>query len=69
MGSSNYVHFDFEKIIRETDKALLVRFDGGEEVWVPLSQVADAEDYRAGDEDGEISLTEWFVRQQGWEVT
>lgn len=68
MGAGNYVHFDFEKIVRETDKALLVRFDGGEEVWVPLSQVADADDYKAGDVDGEISLTEWFVRQQGWEV-
>ncbi len=64
---SEYVHLDFEEIVRETDKALLVRFDGGEEHWVPISVVADSDDYRTGDGPGEISIAEWFVAKQGWE--
>lgn len=64
MGESSYVHFDFEEIKAETDKALLVRFEGGREEWVPLSQVADPDDYKAGDVGGTISLTEWIVREK-----
>lgn len=65
MSSSNYVHLDVEEIVKETDKALLLRLDGGEEVWVPLSQVADADDYSAGDMDCTVSVTEWFARKEG----
>lgn len=64
MSYSKWVHFDFDEIKDETDKALLVRFDGGREEWVPLSQIADSGDYRAGDRDGTISLTEWIVRKK-----
>lgn len=64
MGSSNYVHLDFDAIVRETDKALLVRFKGGREEWLPLSQIADSDDYRAGDKNGTISVTEWLANQK-----
>ena len=41
MSSSNYVHLDVQLVKKATDKALLCVIDG-EEVWLPLSQVADA---------------------------
>lgn len=67
MGASNYVHLDVEEIVKETDKALLLRIDG-EEYWCPLSQIADSDDYREGDEDVSLSVTEWWAKKAGLEV-
>lgn len=64
MGASNYVHLQVEKVVAESDKALLLRIDG-EEHWVPLSQIADPDDYQKGDEDVEIAVTEWIANQKG----
>ena len=65
MTASNWVHLEFEEIVRGTEKALLVRLAEGEEVWLPLSQIADADDYRAGQKSGTISVTEWIAQQKG----
>lgn len=67
MSASNWVHLDFEKIVRETEKALLVEMPDGEEVWLPLSQIADQDDYHVGDGPGTISITEWLAREKGFE--
>ena len=64
MGAGRYVHLDVEEIVRGTDKALLLRIDG-EEVWVPLSQIADSDDYEVGDMDCTVSVTEWFASKEG----
>ena len=64
MSASNYVHLDVEEVVCETKKALLLRIDGTE-VWVPLSQIADASDYSAGDTDCCISVTQWFAEKEG----
>ncbi len=65
MSSSNYVHLDVDEVVRETDKALLLRLEEGEEVWVPLSQIADSDQYGAGDRDCTISVTSWFAEKEG----
>lgn len=65
MSASNYVHLDVEVIVRETEKAFLLRLESGEEVWVPISQVADADDYSEGDTDCTVSVSEWFARKEG----
>lgn len=67
MSQSGYVHLENCTVRRETDNALLVVYDG-ESLWLPKSQVADAENYAAGDEDVTISMTEWIARQKGIEV-
>ena len=64
MGASNFVHIDFDSIRRETEKAFLFIIDG-EEVWLPKSQIADADDYNAGDEDGTVSITEYIATEKG----
>lgn len=65
MGANNYEHILVEKIIRETEKAFLVRLEDGDEHWLPKSQIADADDYREGDEDVELSVTEYIAREKG----
>lgn len=64
MSASNYVHLDVDEIKVVTDKAMLVVI-GDEEHWLPLSQVADPDDYAVGDEDLTLSVTEWIARQKG----
>jgi len=65
VSASSYVHLDVEEILAETDKALLLRLEGGEEVWCPLSQIADVEDYRKGDKDVGVSVTGWWASKNG----
>jgi len=61
---SRYIHVEVDRIIRETDKAFLVEIDG-EEHWLPKSQVADADDYDAGDEGCTMSITEFIANEKG----
>lgn len=54
-------------IVRETDKAMLVELDSGDEVWVPLSVIHDdSELYQGCEEDeGELVVEEWFADKEG----
>ena len=67
MSASRYVHIQVDELIRMTDKAMLVRLDDekGEEIWLPLSQIADPDDYHEGDCDFELAITEWLAREKG----
>jgi hypothetical protein len=65
MSASDWVHLAFDEVLRETERALLVRLSDGEEVWLPLNQIADPDDYQVGDRDGEISITAWLAREKG----
>ena len=65
MGASNWVHLDVEEIVRETDKAFLVRLEDGEEVWLPKGQISDAQDYSEGDTNCTLSISEWIANEKG----
>ncbi len=65
MGASNYVTLTDVTIKRVTDKAMLVDINGNE-IWFPLSQVADAENYQENDQ-GDLSVTEWIAKKNGLE--
>ncbi len=64
MGASNWVYLDVTRVVHETNAAFLVEIDG-ERLWLPKSQVADADDYEVGDEDVEISVTEFIANKLG----
>lgn len=50
-------------VTKETEKALLVRTEEGDEIWVPKSVVdEDSEVYQKGDE-GTLTVQEWFVKK------
>ena len=53
------------KVLRVTDKALLVKLEdhGDKEVWVPKSQIhADSEVY-AADTEGILIVTKWMAEK------
>jgi hypothetical protein len=65
MSASNYVHIDVVEILKETERALLVAMDDGEEFWIPKACIADDEEYEEGDMDVTISVLEKFAREKG----
>jgi hypothetical protein len=65
MSASQWVHLDDCKVIRTTEKALLVEYEG-EEIWLPISQVSEGDKYEAGDECT-ISVTAYIAREKGIE--
>lgn len=53
------------KCVRETEKALLVELETGEERWVPKSVVHDdSEVYEEGGE-GTLVVQEWWAEKEG----
>jgi hypothetical protein len=64
MGASNYIHLEVERIKKVTANAMLCVIDG-DDVWLPLSQVSDEEDYDEGDTNVTVSITEWLADQRG----
>ena len=67
-SSSRWVHLDVTEILSETDKAFLVVLEGKEDtdaIWLPKSQISEAEKYRALDCNVTLSVTEWIAREKG----
>lgn len=64
MSASGYVHLEDVTILRQTEKAFYIEHDD-ERHWIPLSQVANPDDYSEGDEGVTLSITEWIAGQKG----
>ncbi len=64
MSQSGYVDLEVQVIRKETDAAFNVVLEDGRIWWLPKSQVADADDYEAGDRDLTLSVTEWILEQK-----
>jgi len=59
--------FDVIKVVKETDRALLVRLEDGEEKWVPKSVIHDdSEVFNASTQEGKLVLEAWFAEKEGW---
>ncbi len=63
--SDDTVEIEVE-VLRETDKALLVRTAEGDEVWIPQSQIDDdSEVYSVKSSPGTMTVTLWIATQKG----
>jgi hypothetical protein len=65
VGASNWIHLDVAAVLRLTDKAMHVELEDGELVWLPLSQVDEADKFEAGDKNLTVSITEWLAKEKG----
>jgi hypothetical protein len=66
MSSSRYIHVHVDEILKETEKAFLVRIDD-EETWLPFSQISDVDDYKVGDKDLTLSISAWLANEKDLE--
>jgi len=68
--SERWVSIEVERVIRVTDRAILVRVALGdeeyEEVWLPKSQIQDPEYYEEGTTDEDMNITHWLACEKGW---
>lgn len=68
--SETSAHLGQAKVLRETDKAILVELleDGeGEEVWIPKSVIHDdSEVYSEKNGEGELLVVSWWARANGY---
>ena len=56
----------FATFIHESDKAILINDDGGEEnTWVPKSQIQDLPDELIEGETYTFTLSEWIATEKG----
>jgi hypothetical protein len=55
-------------ILRETDKAILVRSSefGDDEVWVPKSVIHEDSSVFAEGDEGTLLVKRWFAEKQKW---
>lgn len=58
--SNEYVDIEGLRIKHETDLAVLVETEDGEEVWIPFSQISAI--HRG---EGLVVMTRWIARQKG----
>ena len=64
MSCSGWVHLENCRVIKVTEKAILIDYQDGDPIWLPKSQVSEAEQYAAGDADVTISISEWIAKQK-----
>jgi len=50
--------------IRETDRALLVRFPDSRELWIPKSQISQDSDLKEEDDEGTLVVSRWIAEQK-----
>lgn len=69
MSDSRYVHLEGCNVIRITDFAALIEFDGAG-YWIPKSQMAEgeAEKLDEGDEGITITITRFIADDRGIDV-
>lgn len=53
------------KVVRETDKAILVVLDK-DQIWIPKSQITDDSNVWKEGQEGDLYVSEWFAEQRGW---
>lgn len=61
------VRFDGAVCLRETDAAVLIEHKDFEEpTWVPKSCIHDDSEVFGDDDEGDLVVTTWFAKKQGW---
>lgn len=53
------------KVMRETEKALLVEH-ADDEFWIPKSQICDDSEVYGDGHEGDLVITRWLAGQKGW---
>ena len=66
MMEKEYVDLDNCTILAESDMAFRVEYEGDIQ-WIAKSQIEQHDRLDVGDEDVNISVTEWLCERIGWE--
>jgi len=68
MSASNFLYLEDAEVVRTTDAAILINYDGAQH-WIPKSQTApDDREMISGLVPGDVvtlGITEWIADQKG----
>lgn len=53
------------RVVSETEKAILVELESGDELWIPKSVVHDDSECYEDGHEGEVVVARWFAEKQG----
>lgn len=68
-GSKECVELEWEwECLKETRKALLLRNEDGDEIWIPKSLLGDETETKAEGDKGRVFVQEWYAEQECLEV-
>jgi hypothetical protein len=59
--SDGWVDIPVLEVLRESEKALKVLLQSGEELWLPKSQLAEPDAYGEGDREVTLQVTRWLA--------
>ena len=55
-------------VVAESEKAICVSAsDLDEETWIPKSQIHDDSEVWKNGQEGDLIVTDWWARKQGWD--
>jgi len=58
----------FDRVVRESELALLLDFGGGTKEWFPKSQLRDLEEAVSAKDKSTVLAPEWLVLEKGLEA-
>lgn len=65
MSKNNATQYiDGCKALKETDKGLLVEYEG-EEIWIPKSQITEDSEVTEEGDEGILAIPEWLAEEKG----
>lgn len=65
MKQQKWVDIAVKEVKRETEKAICVALAaGGDDVWLPKSQLKEPDEISQGDTDITVTVTEWIAQQK-----
>ena len=64
MSRSNWVYLERCEIVHETDRAMLINYDGNK-IWVPKSQINELDRLDVGDTNVTVPISRWFAEKEG----
>lgn len=62
--ADNGVSIGDARVVRETDRALLVDLDSGERKWIPKSVVHDDSEVYELETEGDLVVLEWWAEKE-----
>jgi hypothetical protein len=64
---TTYTEFEDVEVLRDSPRAILCRFPGGRERWVPISQTPSGFEWKIGEKQT-IEISDWLTSQPDWDA-
>ena len=64
-SSDSTFEVEVAEVLKETDMAILVKLETGDEIWIPKSQIHDDSEVWKSGHTGTLVIPEWLATEKG----